>query len=1180
MTVRVMLAGAVAIEVDGRTVGDGDLGRPARLALAYLVCERHRPVPRDELAEILWGEELPRSWGQLLRGIASKLRGLLGSAGLDPTSALTSAFGAYRLNLGTEVVVDVEAAAAGLDAGEAALAVDAELALELASAAGAVAARQFLPGASGAWVERRQAELRELRLRALDVVAGAEEARCRWPAAVAAAEEAIGLEPFRESAYLRLMAAHAGAGNRGEALRAYERCRRILAEEMGVNPSPTTEAAYLGLLGDEPVPAAPAPADTMPLPPALAAAPGAFFVGREPERARLASAVGRAAGGARQAVLVAGEPGIGKTALVADLARQAHLQGVRVLYGRCDEGLGVAYQPFAEALGHYAATCPITELADHVATHGGELSRLVPDLARRLPSLSPVPPTDPEADRYRLFEASAALLAAASVVAPVVVVVEDLHWATNATLLLLRHLLRDPNPAAVAIIGTYRHSEVDADHPLAATLADLRREPEGMTRIRLDGLDADGVAAFVRAAKGSAPGEGEVALAQALHAHTAGNPFFVGQLLAHIAETGAVYRRAGRWSFYADPEGLTVPEGVREVVARRLHRLSGAATSALTLAAVMGNEFDIDLLEAVSDGPGDGVLDAVEEAVGGRLVEEVGHGHYRFAHALVRDTIYAGLTTTRQGRLHRRIGEALEAMPSRDDSARLPALARHFAQAASTGTAVKAADAALAAARQAVDHAAWEDAAALLEQGLEALDALDAPDLERCCDLLLLQAETWTRFYDPPRAADAAMRAGEVARALGSPERLGWAAHWYFRAASERGLWSADASRKMVDEALAALGQASPGLRARLLAALASLQKPAREISTDTAEEAVTVARLSGDMGALGVALNAACGARRGSANGYEHLALAEELVSAAPPDGWDGWRNGYSQRAMARLSLGDRAGFEADAAACERFGAHRRFWYFRWIGALWQAGLALLDGRLGEVEGLAAHAASMAPAGEFTLGAEFLGRQRFRLCLELGDLTGALSLATGLVEGWPANTIHRAMVSFVRCELGDSNGRHDLEAFADEGLGPMASERWPVTLAYRAEVAVALGGAERARRLYKAFHPYVGQIVIGGMGESCMGAVDRYLGMLAAAAEDWDEAARHYEAALGLETALHSPPLVARTQSWYGRMLLIRGDAGDAERASGLLAASTSTAERLGMAGLAEQVRAAPAVP
>ncbi|HEX2048149.1 MAG TPA: tetratricopeptide repeat protein [Acidimicrobiales bacterium] len=313
---RISLAGRVAVDVDGGRLDTGGLGRLGRVALAYLVCERHRPVTRDELAEALWGEDLPRSWETSLRGVAQRLRGLLGAAGLVPLDALTSAYGTWQLHLPPGAEVDVEAGAADLSRAEEALGEGrTDEALSSARRAAAVAGRGFLPEATGTWVERRQAELREMHLRALELEADAAVAAGDWPAAVRAGEEAVALEPFRESAHLRLMQAHAGAGNRGEALRAYERCRRLLAEELGVSPSPPTEAAYLALLGAEPEPTTPQaapPTSNLPL-------PLTRLVGRDEELAE----VEKALSGTRLLTLT-GTGGVGKTRLAvaaaADLA--------------------------------------------------------------------------------------------------------------------------------------------------------------------------------------------------------------------------------------------------------------------------------------------------------------------------------------------------------------------------------------------------------------------------------------------------------------------------------------------------------------------------------------------------------------------------------------------------------------------------------------------------------------------------------------------------------------------------------------------------------------------------------------------------------------------------------------------------------------------------------------------
>ncbi len=1126
------------------------------------------------MAEVLWGDDLPGSWEQMVRGTMSSLRSLLRRCEL-PGDLLTTAHGCHQLRLPPELTVDVEEASAHLAAAESRLAAgDGLAARREAEAAVAVASRQFAPGTTGRWAERRQAELREVHLRSLEALAESAEENGQLGAAVDAAEQVLAIEPFRESAYLRLMSAHARAGHRGEALRAYDRCRKALADDLGVRPAPPTEAAYLALVGAEPAASdASSVPGQVPLPAAVAASPGAFLVGRDDPLARLAAALDRAAGGKRQAVFVAGEPGVGKTALVSEFARQAQAAGARVVYGRCDEEVGVAYQPFAEALGHLVAHSSVADLSAHVAAYGGELVRLVPQLSRRLDDVPTPLTTDPEADRFRLFGAVGGLLASAGGRgAPLVLIVDDLHWAAHATVLLLRHVLRAAEPAPLLVVTTYRQTDVGPDHPLAAALADLRRGPAGAERIELGGLDQSGVASFVEATWDRSLGPEEAAVARAVHAHTAGNPFFVGELLRHLAESGDVYRRDGHWSYYEDADGRGIPEGVREVVARRLQRLGGEANRSLVLAAVIGTEFDLDLLEAVSDGSDvPGVLDALDAAVSGRLVVEVDHGRFRFSHALVRETIHAGLSATRRGRLHLRVGEAIEALAAPDDPGRLPALAHHFAEAAKAGAALKAADYALAAARQANADAAWEDAAAFLDRGLAALDAQVPPDVDRRCDLLLLLAETWIRFYNTARARPAATAALDAARVVGDPVRIGEATYWLIRSPGNPYGPPGTEACNAASEAIVGLGEANPGLRAKLATAFTSDEADAQERCL---RDALALARCSGDSEALGVVLARYCALLRGSPRLSDYLALADELVSAAPPDGWDGWRNGYWFRRFGRLCGGDRRGFEADMASCARYGAERRFWYFRWIARLWRGSLALLDGRFAEVERLAAEAHEIAETG--VMSHDIYTRQLYRLELDRGELWKARDAATRLDHESPDHPIHQAMLAFVEAEVeGVDSDRHRFKTVADDGFGGMTPERWPVTLAFRSEIAVMLAGEERAAGLYETFLPYRDQIVVGGMSEGCMGAVDRYLGMLAAQQRRWDLAEAHYDTALALETGLRSLPLTARTRCWYGRMLLARRQPGDAERAVRLLDASGDTARQLGMGGLAADIRA-----
>jgi DNA-binding SARP family transcriptional activator len=485
VALRIELTGELGLRWNGGVVPGAGLRRPAWTALAYLASERHRPVRRDELAEILWGEDAPESWDTIVRGLVSKLRTAFSQVCTE--EIITTAFGCYQLHLPAGAVIDVEEAAGDVSVAEAALvAGEPHRAAIAASRAAAVAARQFLPGAQGPWVERRQAELDELRLRALEALAQATSALGDHRVAVETAEAAVALAPFRESSHLRLITAHAAAGNRAEALKAYERCRRALVEEMGVPPSLTVEAAYLRLLEDEAPVAPPRLAPQGPLPAPLTTKGAPPFVGRQHERAQLEHAWKRARDGERQVVFVGGEPGIGKTRIVGELAQLAHGDGARVLYGRCDEELVVPYQPLGDVVRQTLTWMSPADLGTRLPGHVGELARLVPELALAPADVARPAPHDPELARARLAEALDALLVMLAD-GPLVLILDDLHWAGEAALGVLRRLLRSPIEAALLVLATYRDTEVAPDHPLARLLADTRRDPN-VTRLALAGL--------------------------------------------------------------------------------------------------------------------------------------------------------------------------------------------------------------------------------------------------------------------------------------------------------------------------------------------------------------------------------------------------------------------------------------------------------------------------------------------------------------------------------------------------------------------------------------------------------------------------------------------------------------------------------------------------------------------
>ncbi|KUI42021.1 hypothetical protein AU197_18030 [Mycobacterium sp. IS-1590] len=497
--------------------------------------------------------------------------------------------------------------------------------------------------------------------------------------------------------------------------------------------------------------AGPPPAESpmeRPALPAVLVGPGPF-VGRGRELERLVSAWQSTLATGTRAVLIAGEPGVGKTRLAGEWSRNAYDQGAVVLYGRSDEDLGAPYQPFAEALRSLVACVDSNRLRN---VRGVEaLLPLVPGLAEALPDVTAPPRADPDTERYAMFDAAVTLLATASAIAPVVLILDDLHWAAKPTLLLLRHLLRFGEEARVQIVGTYRSTDLDRSHPLAAMLADLHRDGTA-TRLQLGGLDEGDVTAYVAEA-----GYADEELGRALATVTGGNPFFLIEALRHVEESG------GRW----DPS--TLPQGVREAVSRRLSRLTAETNKALAAAAVVGSRFALTLVEQVV---GEDLVDAFDEAgKAGIVIEEPG-GRYRFNHALVRQSLLAELPSVRRMRLHHRIAGTLEAEAGGDDEL-LAELAYHYFECAWAGNAAKAVEYCRRAADQAMARVAYEGAADLYDRALHALEELDdeLPNRDELqAELLIAHCEALLAAGDVTSAKVAVTQLRDVA---GDSGRLG-----------------------------------------------------------------------------------------------------------------------------------------------------------------------------------------------------------------------------------------------------------------------------------------------------------------------------------------------------------------------------------------------------------------------
>ena len=459
------------------------------------------------------------------------------------------------------------------------------------------------------------------------------------------------------------------------------------------------------------------------------------FVGREHELAALRAAVDDAVARRGSLRMVVGEPGIGKTRLAGQVGVYARMRGVQPLTGRCYEGDGgIPYMPWVEALRAYVHERPAEGLRAELGSCASDVAKLVPEVRELVPDAPPAVAVEPDQERFRLFDSVSSFLLRASDSGPLLIVLEDLHWADKPSLLLLQHLARRVHSSCVLLVGTYRDVDLDRRHPLSEMLSSLRTE-RLYERVLLRGFGKPEVVAMLEGTAQHRMDSRGVELAEVLQRETEGNPFFIEETVRHLIETRAIYPRDGRWvSDVESMEDLGIPEGIREVIGRRLSRLSESCNRALGEAAVLGREFEFGALSTMSELDEEGVLKALEEALQAQLVVEVPDRSpptYAFTHALVRETLYGELSLPRKQRLHARAGEALERAHTADLDRYVSELSLHHRLAGAAGSPEKALEYSLRAGAAAQGVFAWEEALSHYEAALELMEERAAPADQR-----------------------------------------------------------------------------------------------------------------------------------------------------------------------------------------------------------------------------------------------------------------------------------------------------------------------------------------------------------------------------------------------------------------------------------------------------------------
>jgi tetratricopeptide (TPR) repeat protein len=886
--------------------------------------------------------------------------------------------------------------------------------------------------------------------------------------------------------------------------------------------------------------------------------PGDAFVGRTLEIEILAAMAADARRGRGSVILVAGEPGIGKTRLVEEATDQAARSGMRVLWGSCWPGEGgPSFWPWIQVLRAYgrdpdsAAVLSGTSPTDDVA-------RLVPELFPE--AAEPVEQAlDPDQQRFRMFDSLATVLRKAGDARPLVVVLDDLHWADPSTLAFLGFVAREVRDTRILVTGTYREADVRPDHPLLQL-------PHDVHRLTLAGLSPSDTGVLIAATIGRDP---DPSLIETTHRRTGGNPFYIREIVRLL-----------------DRSGQAIPSTVREAVKASLATLSAETVRALSAASVAGPEFEAGVLARVIGSEPAGVRALLDEAVGSRVALEKQRlvGRYGFAHELVRETLLEELGPAERAEMHGSIGEAIEAVAGPQLDSRLAQLAHHFLNGRPEDR-PKAVEYSIRAGHRALGQLLYAEAMDHFDRALD----VSEDELVRL-DLLVMLGDAAVRAGQWPRATDAYMAAAEMARKLGRPEKLARAAlglgaglgGFEVRLFDQRQI-------DLLEEALQALPEEDSALRAWVIARLAVALSfvGSDERRADLAREAVAMARRVADPAALAYALSTYCDTIATPEHHEERMAASDEMVGLARQAGDRELELlAHRFRVEALFQAGDIARLDAEIETYARLAEVLRQPISQWYVPLFRGARALMEGRFEDSERLARQALEMGERAQST---------NSRMMADYTQLTEAFRQAgrfedmevqwQRFVEAFPEMASVADWIAFALATVGQGNqakARADLERLTASGavtaLG--GGGMWIVMTVFMAEVAAGVRSVPAAQALYEALRPFGPQFVICGTAGATYGSVWRHLALLADVLGRLDEAAEHFERAIDAHRAAGALPYLAHSQREFAAMLLGRGGPGDREQGDRLLAEAIETYRRLGMEPWLRRAEGMTAVP